>query len=82
MAIYYEHIHTCKQTGARYGKLHTPSGVFETPLFMPVGTQATVKSLSPEEIEVISEGLILSNTYHYGPNQVWKLLQSMAMSKK
>ena len=64
MAIYYEHIHTCKQTGARYGKLHTPSGVFETPLFMPVGTQATVKSLTPEEIEKVSEGLILSNTYH------------------
>lgn len=64
MAIYYEHIHTCTQTGARYGKLHTPSGVFETPLFMPVGTQATVKSLTPEEIELVSEGLILSNTYH------------------
>lgn len=64
MAIHYELIHTCKQTGARYGKLHTPSGVFETPLFMPVGTQATVKSLTPEEIEQVSEGLILSNTYH------------------
>jgi queuine tRNA-ribosyltransferase len=64
MAITFELIHTCKQTGARYGKLHTPSGIFETPIFMPVGTQATVKSLTPEEILEVSEGLILANTYH------------------
>ena len=64
MAITFELIHTCKQTGARYGKLHTPSGTFETPIFMPVGTQATVKSLTPEEILDVSEGLILANTYH------------------
>ena len=64
MAIHFELLHICKQTGARYGKLHTPSGVFETPIFMPVGTQATVKSLTPEEIKDVSEGLILSNTYH------------------
>ena len=43
MAITFELIHTCQQTGARYGKLNTPSGTFETPIFMPVGTQATVK---------------------------------------
>jgi queuine tRNA-ribosyltransferase len=64
MAISFELIHTCKQSGARLGKLITPSGVFETPLFMPVGTQATVKTLSVEEIEEVSEGLILANTYH------------------
>jgi queuine tRNA-ribosyltransferase len=64
MAISYELIHTCKQSGARLGKLTTPSGVFTTPLFMPVGTQATVKTLSVEEIEEVSEGLILANTYH------------------
>ena len=64
MAITFELIHTCKQTGARYGKLHTSSGTFETPIFMPVGTQATVKSLTPEEILEVSEGLILANTYH------------------
>ncbi len=64
MAITYELKHVCKQTGARYGILHTPHGDFETPLFMPVGTQATVKTLTPEEIKEVSDGLILGNTYH------------------
>ena len=64
MAISYELKHVCKQTGARYGILHTPHGDFETPIFMPVGTKATVKTLCPEEIEQVSEGLILGNTYH------------------
>lgn len=63
-AIRYELKHVCKQTGARYGILHTPHGDFETPIFMPVGTKATVKTLCPEEIEEVSEGLILGNTYH------------------
>lgn len=63
-AIWYELKHVCKQTGARYGILHTPHGDFETPIFMPVGTKATVKTLSPEEIEEVSDGLILGNTYH------------------
>ena len=62
--ISYELIHECKQTGARYGILHTPHGDFETPIFMPVGTQATVKTLSPEETLEVSQGLILGNTYH------------------
>jgi len=64
MAIKYELIHECKQTGARYGILHTPHGSFETPIFMPVGTKATVKTLEPSEIEEVSDGLILGNTYH------------------
>jgi queuine tRNA-ribosyltransferase len=64
MAIRYELIHTCKQSGARYGLLHTPHGTFETPIFMPVGTLATVKTLTPEEIKEVSDGLILGNTYH------------------
>lgn len=64
MAIKYELKHTCAQTGARYGILHTPHGSFETPIFMPVGTQATVKTLENKEIEEVSDGLILGNTYH------------------
>lgn len=40
-AVTYEHIKTCKQTGARLGKVHTPHGSFDTPTFMPVGTLAT-----------------------------------------
>ncbi len=50
-AIRYELIKTCKQTGARLGRVHTPHGSFETPAFMPVGTLATVKTMSPEELK-------------------------------
>lgn len=63
-AITYEHIKTCKQTGARLGIVHTPHGSFETPAFMPVGTQATVKTMSPEELKEMGSGIILGNTYH------------------
>jgi len=63
-AIRYELIKTCKQSGARLGRLHTPHGVIETPVFMPVGTLATVKTMSPEELKEIGAGIILSNTYH------------------
>lgn len=63
-AIQFELTHICKQSGARCGILHTPHGDFETPIFMPVGTQATVKTLSVDEIEKVSDGLILGNTYH------------------
>ncbi|MRG88247.1 tRNA guanosine(34) transglycosylase Tgt [Salinibacillus xinjiangensis] len=64
MPITYEFIKECKQTGARLGKVHTPHGSFETPVFMPVGTLATVKTMSPEEIEEMGANIILSNTYH------------------
>jgi len=63
-AIRYELIKTCKQTGARLGILHTPHGSYETPMFMPVGTLATVKTMSPEELKQMGAGVILSNTYH------------------
>ncbi|MBY0222563.1 tRNA guanosine(34) transglycosylase Tgt [Sporosarcina aquimarina] len=63
-AITYEHIKTCKQTGARLGVVHTPHGSFETPAFMPVGTQASVKTMAPEELKEMGAGIILSNTYH------------------
>ena len=64
-AIRYELKHICKQTGARSGIIHTPHGDIETPVFMPVGTQATVKSMTPEELkEEVKAQIILSNTYH------------------
>jgi len=63
-AITYELIKTCKQTGARLGRVHTPHGSFDTPAFMPVGTLATVKTMSPEELKEMGAGIILSNTYH------------------
>lgn len=64
MAIRYELIKECKQTGARLGRLHTPHGIIETPIFMPVGTQATVKAMTPEELKDMEAQIILSNTYH------------------
>ncbi len=64
-AVTYELLHECKQTGARRGVIHTPHGDIQTPVFMPVGTQATVKSMTPEELkEEIKADIILSNTYH------------------
>jgi queuine tRNA-ribosyltransferase len=63
-AVTYELIKQCSKTGARAGFIHTPHGTFETPMFMPVGTQATVKAMSPDELHSIGAGIILSNTYH------------------
>ena len=60
----YELLHECTQSGARYGRIHTPHGSFETPIFMPVGTLATVKTLAPEELLSMDAGIILANTYH------------------
>ena len=60
----FELLHVCAQTGARRGRLHTPHGVIETPIFMPVGTQATVKTMSPDELKQVGAQIILSNTYH------------------
>lgn len=63
-AITYELIKQCPHTGARAGRIHTPHGSFDTPIFMPVGTQASVKTLSPEELKEMGAGIILSNNYH------------------
>lgn len=62
--FYLEILHVDKKTGARYGILHTPHGDVEVPMFMPVGTLATVKTLSPEEVKEMGAGVILANTYH------------------
>lgn len=76
MAITYELKHVCKQTGARYGILTTPHGRFETPIFMPVGTKATVKTLENSEIAEVSDGLILGNTYHLWLEPGEEIIQS------
>ena len=52
------------ETKARAGEIVTPHGVVETPVFMPVGTQATVKTLAPSDLEEIGAQIILSNAYH------------------
>ncbi len=62
--VTFEITHECRQSGARTGILHTPHGDVQTPMFMPVGTQATVKFLSPEELYEMNAGIILANTYH------------------
>ncbi len=62
--VRYELIKKCKQSGARLGVLHTPHGSFPTPMFMPVGTQGSVKGISPDELKEMGAGIILSNTYH------------------
>lgn len=63
-AITYELIKKDPKTGARAGILHTPHGSFPTPIFMPVGTQASVKAVAPDELRDLDAGIILSNTYH------------------
>lgn len=62
--FYLEIKHIDCHTGARYGILHTPHGDVEVPMFMPVGTLATVKTMSPEELHACGAGVILANTYH------------------
>ena len=52
------------ETSARLGKISTDHGEISTPVFIPVGTQATVKALTPEELKELGAGIILSNTYH------------------
>ena len=64
MPFSFEVIHKSKETGARLGKMDTPHGSVDTPSFIPVGTQATVKSLTPEELCGLGVQIILANTYH------------------
>src|SRR5690242_1352981 len=55
---------TCPATWARAGTVVTPHGSIQTPIFMPVGTQATVKSVSPEDLRAAGTQILLANTYH------------------
>ncbi|KAA0895279.1 tRNA guanosine(34) transglycosylase Tgt [Oryzomonas rubra] len=57
-------IHRDASCGARLGSLKTPHGEIETPIFMPVGTNATVKAMTPEDLWAVHAQIILSNTYH------------------
>ncbi len=62
--VTFELLHVCKQSGARLGVVHTPHGDIPTPIYMPVGTTATVKAMTPREMEEIGTKIMLSNTYH------------------
>ena len=64
-ALRFDIVAECSDTGARAGLLHTPHGTIETPVFMPVGTQGTVKGLTPQHLrDELDARIILSNTYH------------------
>ncbi len=62
--VWYELLQRDAGSLARRGRLHTPHGTIETPVFMPVGTQATVKTMAPWELAELGAGMILANTYH------------------
>ncbi len=64
MAFHFEILKMDETTGARLGRCRTAHGFFHTPAFMPVGTQATVKALTPEDLREMGAEIILSNTYH------------------
>jgi queuine tRNA-ribosyltransferase len=60
----FEVLHPSTENQARVGRFHTNHGSVDTPVFMPVGTQATVKSLAPEELRTLGVQIVLANTYH------------------
>ncbi len=62
--VRFELLHVDARTGARRGRLHTPHGVVDTPVFMPVGTVGSVKAIAPDDLAALGAGLILGNTYH------------------
>lgn len=64
MSIKFEVTHHSQKTRARRGKIITPHGSIQTPVFMPVGTQATVKTMDPRDLKEVGAEIILSNTYH------------------
>ena len=69
--------HKCKQSGARRGTITTPHGKIETPVFMPVGTLATVKSLTKDELNEIGAQIILANTYHLNLRPTSEVVKEM-----
>jgi queuine tRNA-ribosyltransferase len=62
--VRYELLHVDAKTGARRGRLHTPHGTIETPVFMPVGTAGSVKAIAPDDLRTLGAQIILGNTYH------------------
>jgi len=76
-AIRFDILAQSSDTNARSGVIQTPHGQFETPAFMPVGTRATVKGLTPQQAKDTDTGIILNNTYHLMLRPGSKLIQSM-----
>src|SRR5262249_2996944 len=63
-SLTFETVGRCDTTVARAGVIHTPHGPIATPVFMPVGTHATVKAVAPDDLEAIGASIVLANTYH------------------
>lgn len=72
----FEVLKTDPETGARAGVFHTPHGDIETPVYMPVGTQATVKGLLPRDVEAAGAQIVLSNSYHLYMRPGHKLVEA------
>lgn len=77
MSVHWELMSVCPHTKARRGRLYTPHGTVETPFFMPVGTQGTVKTVGSEDIEALGYEQVLSNTYHLSLRPTSKLVERM-----
>jgi queuine tRNA-ribosyltransferase len=67
--VRFELLHVDATTGARRGRLHTPHGPIETPIFMPVGTAGSVKAVAPDDLRALEAQIILGNTYHLMPGE-------------
>jgi len=76
-SVRFELLATCPHTGARRGRLHTPQGTVETPFFMPVGTQGSVKTVGSEDLEALGFEQVLSNTYHLSLRPGSKLIEGL-----
>ncbi|MDO8643758.1 MAG: tRNA-guanine transglycosylase, partial [bacterium] len=73
----FEQIHKDPDTAARTGRLSLPHGTVETPVFMPVGTQGTVKGMTSDELEQLGSEIILGNTYHLMLRPGEKLIEQL-----
>ena len=81
-AVTYEFIKKDKHTNARRGRINTPHGSIETPVFMPVGTATTVKAMRPEEVKAVGAEIILSNTYHLYLRPGYEIVKEAGRLKK
>jgi queuine tRNA-ribosyltransferase len=77
MSEFFKLLSTDSESAARRGRLETPHGTVETPIFMPVGTQATVKGMTPEQLNDIGSQIILGNTYHLNLRPGSELVREM-----
>lgn len=73
----FEVLHSCSYSRARAGRIETPHGIVDTPVFMPVGTLGSVKAVGPDDLEKIGAGMILANTYHLYLRPGYEIIRDM-----